>query len=365
MLTDPRVAKMAEVLVQYSLGVQPGWQVCIDTMPLAQPLIVAVYRAVLAAGAFPTVNLKMPELDEVLYEVGNDEQLQYASPFQQILWDSFDAIVSIRAEANVRGGGRVDPARIKLRQAGRGKYGKGMLWMQQGRPYSSTQFPTEAYAQEAGMSLSDYENFVFRACMLDQSDPIAAWRAMHDRQQTLVDWLKGKRIAHVESPDIDLTVGIAGRVFINSDGHNNFPSGEIYTGPQEDVTRGHIRFTYPGFYNGNSVEGVELWFEDGQVVRHAARQNEPFLTAMLDTDPGARRLGEFAIGTNPGVDRFTRNVLFDEKMIGTIHCALGAAYPSTGATNKSGIHWDMVADMRAGRITVDGELFYENGQFVI
>ena len=365
MLTDPRVAKMAEVLVQYSLGVQPGWQVCISSMPLGRPLIAAVYREVLRAGAFPTVQVALPELTELLLEIGNRDQLQYSSPFQRIQWDEFDAMLSIRAEANTLAGAGVDPHRLALRQAGAGRYSQGMLWMQQGRPTASTQFPTAAYAHDAGMSLSAYEDFVFRACMLDRPDPIAAWQAVHEMQQQLVEWLRDKQTLHVESPDIDLTLGIGGRTFINSDGHNNFPSGEIYTGPLEDSVRGHIRFTYPGIYNGTAVDGVALWFEDGQVVRHEAGQGHAFLTAMLDTDPGARRLGEFALGTNAGVDRFTRNVLFDEKMAGTLHCALGQSYPATGGTNASAIHWDMVADMRAGRITADGQAFYEAGRFVI
>ncbi|HMA37931.1 MAG TPA: aminopeptidase [Chloroflexia bacterium] len=365
MLEDPRVQKMAEVLVHYSLGVQPGWQVCISSTPLAAPLITAVYREVLRAGAFPSTHLTLPELADVLLATGSDAQLQYVPPFSRTLWDSFDALLTIRAEANTRATTDLAPARLAQYQRGLRGASKSFVWMQEGRPISSTLFPTAAHAQEAGMSLAAYADFVFRACMLDAPDPAAEWRALHDQQQHLVDWLQGKRTVHVESPAIDLTLSIAGRTFINSDGHNNFPSGEIYTGPVEDSVNGHIHYTYPAIYQGRVVDDVQLWFKDGRVERFTAGAGADFLAAMLDLDAGARRLGEFAIGTNRGVDRFTRNVLFDEKMAGTIHCALGQSYATTGGQNQSALHWDMVADMRAGRITVDGAAFYEGGRFLV
>ncbi|HUS17679.1 MAG TPA: aminopeptidase [Chloroflexia bacterium] len=365
MLIDPRVQKMAEVLVHYSLGVQPGWQVCISSTPLAAPLIGAADGEVLKAGGFPVPYLALPELGHLLLAQGSEAQVQYVSPFQKILWEQFDAILIIRAESNTRANMAVPPERIALQQAAVGRYSRGMAWMQQGRPYSSTLFPTAAHAQDANMSLSDYEDFVFHAAMVDGPDPVGEWRKMHDMQQRLVDWLKGKREVHVKSPSIDLTLSIADRIFINSDGHNNFPSGEIYTGPVEDSVNGHIHFAYPAIYQGRAVDDVTLYFKDGRVDRFDAGTGREFLAGMLDSDAGARRLGEFALGTNRGVDRYTRNVLFDEKMAGTIHCALGASYPSTGGTNKSAIHWDMVADMHDGRITVDGEVFYEGGNFLV
>lgn len=365
MLADPRVEKMAEVLVQYSLRVQPGWQVVINSSTLAAPLVEAVYRQVLAAGGNPSTHLTLPGLDNLLLAQGNEAQIQYVPPANQVLWEQFDAVLIIRAEANTRTNSNVPPPRLALLQQARAPYHKFTQWLQQGRPCCNTQFPTPAYAQEAGMSLDDYEAFVFRACMVDQPDPIAAWRRLHEMQAHLVSWLAGRRQVHVESPQIDLTLSIEGRKFINSDGHTNFPSGEIYTGPVEDSVTGHIRFTYPAIYQGRAVEDVALWFKDGRVERFEAGSGREFLAEMLDVDAGARRLGEFALGTNTGVDRFTRNVLFDEKMAGTLHCALGATYPATGGQNQSSIHWDMVADMHEGRITVDGETFYEAGRFIV
>ncbi|MGI8586943.1 MAG: aminopeptidase [Chloroflexia bacterium] len=365
MLRDPRVQKMAEVLVQYSLGVQPGQQVCIVSSPAAGPLIAAVYGEVLKAGGLPAVHLSLPELNGILLAEGSDEQLDYVTPFNRSLWDEFDAIVSIRAEDNTRANMEVPAARVAIQGKAARRYSKSFAWMQEGRPYASTQFPTAAYAQDAGMSLSDYEDFVFHACKLDQPDPISAWREVHEAQQRLVDWLRGKKQVHVESPNIDLSLSIEGRVFINSDGHNNFPSGEIYTGPVEDSVSGRIGFTYPALYAGHEVEDVSLTFERGRVTSFEAGRGSDFLAAMLDTDAGARRLGEFAIGTNTDITRFTRNVLFDEKIAGTMHCALGQTYPATGGQNTSSIHWDMVADMHEGRITVDGTPFYEAGRFLI
>ncbi len=201
---------------------------------------------------------------------------------------------------------------------------------------------------------------------LDQDDPIAAWNKVYDDQQHLVEWLKGKKYMSVRGPHIDMSLSIDGRTFINSDGKHNMPSGEIFTGPVEDSVNGWVKFNYPAIRAGREVEGVELEFRHGQVVRASARKNEEFLISQLDSDAGARYLGEFAFGTNYGITRFTRSILFDEKIGGTLHMALGAGYPETGSTNKSSIHWDLICDMRQdSEVVVDGELFYKNGQFMI
>lgn len=181
-----------------------------------------------------------------------------------------------------------------------------------------------------------------------------------------MDWLSGKDEVVVKGPNVDLKLSIKGRNFINSDGKTNMPSGEIFTGPVEDSVEGWVRFTYPAIRLGREVEGIELKFEKGKVVEATAEKNEPFLLEMLEVDEGARYVGEFAIGTNKRINRFIKNMLFDEKTGGTIHMALGAGYPQTGSVNKSGIHWDMICDMRdGGQIYVDGELFYEAGEFKI
>jgi aminopeptidase len=270
-------------------------------------------------------------------------------------------VLTILGEENTRQFNNLDAGRQSLHSKGQREL--GALRMQrilEGRPGCLTLFPTEAYAQDAEMSLDEFQDFVFHACLLDgDEDPAGRWRDVSRYQQRIVDWLAGKREVRVEAPGTDLTMLIEGRTFINSDGKRNFPSGEVFTSPVEESVEGTITFTYPTSYSGRSVQGVRLRFERGRVVEHSAE------VAMLKVDEGAARLGEFAIGTNPGVTRITRNVLFDEKIAGTIHCALGNAYPNAGGTNKSAIHWDIVTDMREGRITVDGELLYENGEFVI
>jgi aminopeptidase len=231
--------------------------------------------------------------------------------------------------------------------------------------WSVTLFPTNGLAQEANMSLHEFEDFCYRACFADQPDPIQSWRDLTVRQQKYVDWLAGRKQIAVRGPNIDMTLSIEGRTFINSTATHNMPSGEIFTGPVEESVNGWVRFTYPAIRDGRAVEGVELTFEQGKVVKAAAKKNEDYLLAQLDSDPGARYLGEWAIGTNYGVDRFIGNILYDEKIGGTIHMALGNSYEETGGKNRSAIHWDMLCDMHQdSEIRVDGDLLYKNGEFV-
>jgi aminopeptidase len=217
-------------------------------------------------------------------------------------------------------------------------------------------------AQEADMNLSDYQEFVYGAGLLNEPDPVALWRAEGERQMKLIRWLAGKNQVTLKGANIDLRLSIAGRAFKEADGKYNFPDGEIFTGPVEDSVNGWVRFRYPAIYNGQEVTDIELWFENGQVVKEQASKGQELLTSLLNTDPGARYLGEWGIGTNYGIQRFTKNMLFDEKIGGTIHFAVGASYPETGGQNESGLHWDMLCDMAASEIVVDGEVFYKDGK---
>ena len=229
-----------------------------------------------------------------------------------------------------------------------------------------TQIPTHAQAQEANMSLEEYADFVYGATFCDHEDPVAEWQKVSVEQQKKVDWLVGKRHIKAQGPNIDLELSIEGRSFVNSDGHKNMPSGEIFTGPVENSVQGWVRFDYPSIVSGRAVSGIALKFEDGKVVEASAEQNEELLFAQLDTDSGSRYLGEFAIGTNFGIQQFTGSILFDEKIGGTVHMAIGRGYEETGSKNESAVHWDMICDMRHdSTIHVDGELFYENGAFVV
>lgn len=228
-----------------------------------------------------------------------------------------------------------------------------------------TVYPTHAMAQEADLSLSDYREFVYGAGLLNEPDPVAKWREEGERQQKLIDWLAGKDQVTLKGSNTDLQMSIKGRTFKEADGKYNFPDGEIFTGPVEDSVNGWIRFRYPAIYSGQGVTDIELWFENGKVVKEKASKGQELLTSLLNTDTGARFIGEWGIGTNYGIQRFTKNMLFDEKIGGTIHLAVGASYPETGGKNDSGLHWDMLCDMTESEIHVDGELFYKNGNPVV
>jgi aminopeptidase len=337
-------------------------------MSEAAPLLVAVFEEVIRAGGHPHVFPSLSGTQEAFFRLASDEQLEFVSPVDEFLIKNTDVSIGIRSDSNTRELSGVDPAKQRLRRKAMADLMK--LSMQRAAAgelkWVGTQFPTQAYAQEADMSLREYKDFVYSACYCDQDDPVARWQEVHDSQQLLVDWLEGKREVRVAGPNVELTLSIEGRTFLNSDGRRNMPSGEIFTGPVEESAEGWVRFTYPAVTAGREVEGVELRFEQGKVVEASAAKNEEFLLQMLETDEGARYLGEFAIGTNDGIQRFTKNILFDEKIGGSFHLALGAGYPETGSKNESAIHWDMICDIReGGEIYVDDELFYREGKFVV
>jgi aminopeptidase len=367
---DSRVEKMAEVLINYSTAVQPGDRVLIrSTSPAAEPLVQALYQAALRVGgkAFSYVHLR--EEDSLALEATTDpDLLATVNPMLQLMYESCQVIIRIEASENPQALSTY-PADL---QTARAKGKAALMKIQMAREGDgslrrcTTQFPTQGYAQTAGMSLSQYEDFVYGACKLHLADPVAAWQEVEQRQQRLVDYLAGKQHLHARGQNIDLQMSIAGRSFLNACGTANFPDGEIFTGPVEDSVNGWVKFTYPALHGGNEVVGAQLTFENGRVTQATAKKNEAYLLSKLDTDPGARRLGEFAIGTNNDIQQFTGSILFDEKIGGTVHMAVGQGYPETGSANESSIHWDMICDMRAGgEILVDGELFYRDGEFLI
>ncbi len=367
-MSDPRVVNLANILVNYSARVQPDDWVMVQGDTIAMPLVEEVLRHVYRAGGNPFVMIRTDEMQRIMYQEGSDEQLQWRSPIEPILMEQINATINVRATDNTRTLTGVDPAKQRLAQLARRDIMESFMRRSASGDlrWVVTQYPCPAFAQEADMSLSEYEDFVYRATFADQPDPIKAWEDLYASQQKYVDWLKGKKEVVVRGPDIDMTLSIDGRTFVNSGGHNNMPSGEIFTGPVEQSVNGWVRFTYPAIRNGREVEGVELTFEEGKVVKATAKKNEPFLISQLDSDEGSRYLGEFAIGTNYGINQFTKSILYDEKIGGTLHMAVGAGYPETGSVNKSSVHWDFICDMRQdSEIYVDGELFYKNGQFQI
>lgn len=367
-MTDPRIDKMAAVLVEYSLDVQAGQLMVIQSRPRAEALVHAVYRRALARGAHVDTRIVIPGLGETLLREGSDHQLSHVSPVEELMTRRYELFLTIGAESNTRALTSVDPARLAAIDAAR-KELTAIFLERAARgdlKWCYTQFPTEAYAQDAEMSLREYEDFLFAACRLDADDPVGAWREQRQVQQRLIDWLAPRRELRILGPETDLTLSIEGRRFINAFGDSNFPDGEIFTGPVETSVRGTVRFPYPASAGGREVQDVRLWFDEGRVVKATAAKNEGYLLKMLDTDEGARRLGELGIGANYGITRFTRNTLFDEKIGGTVHLALGHSYPETGGCNASAIHWDLVCDLRpGGEIRADGELFARDGRFVI
>ncbi len=367
-MIDPRIRKWAQVMTQYSAPVKPGDEVAINGSTLAEPLILELYRAVLERDGLPRI-LMTPTLQaEYLYRYASDKVLDTVSDLTRYTAERVNVSYHVLSDDNTRAMSEVDPAKIVQRrrafrpisEIGDRREAEGdFMW-------SLTLYPTPAYAQDAEMSLLDYAEFVFNACFLNDEDPVARWRELSRRQQSLVDYLAQAREIHIRAPGTDLRLNVAGRTWVNSDGTHNFPSGEVFTGPVENEVNGMITFTFPGVYSGREVRGVQLWFEEGKVVKASAEHNEAFLLEMLETDEGARFLGEVAFGTNYNIQRFMRNTLFDEKIGGTMHLALGNSYLETGGKNKSAIHWDLVCDLRQdGEVTVDGELFQQNGRFTM
>jgi aminopeptidase len=365
---DPRVQRLAQVIVQYCVEVKQGDLVLVNGPIAAEPLAAACVREILKAGGHPRVNFQSPEIGEAVLREAGDEQIAYIDPISLLEVEKADVAIGFLAPTNTQALADIDPARMALASKSREPISE--VFMQRSADgslrWTGTQYPTQSAAQDARMSLRQYEDFVYGACLLQEPDPVAAWKVLGERQQRIADWLSERQTVHISGPGVDLRVGIAGRTWLNDEGRKNFPGGEVFTGPIEDQTEGTIEFNTPGFYLSREVSGVRLRFEGGRAVEAHAAAGEAFLQEILDMDPGARVLGEFAFGLNQGIQRFTKNVLFDEKIGGTIHMALGRAYPESGGTNISAVHWDMVHDLRNGtEVRVDGELFSKNGEIVI
>ncbi|GCE03028.1 aminopeptidase [Dictyobacter aurantiacus] len=367
-MNDIRIERWAHTLVHYCLYLKPGDILAIQATPLATPLIEAVYREALRVGAQPIPLIELEELTQILLREGSDSQLTTLSPVTLMMAEKATARLNISSSNNPKALSTVPPARSAKRQQASRSIASTFRQREQAGEFRwcGTLYPTTGYAQEANMSLKEFEEFVFDVCFLNDPDPIARWKELAGRQQRYVDWLVGKKQVHVLGEGTDLRLSIADRIFINSDGKRNFPSGEFFTGPIENSANGVIQFDVPATYGGRSVEGVRLVFQEGKVVEASARQGNDYLQQMLNMDDGARYLGEFAFGINKGVTQATKQILFDEKMGGTIHMALGASYPETGGLNKSALHWDMVCDLRtSGEVWIDDTLFLKDGQILI
>ncbi len=365
---DIRLQRMARVLVNYSIGVKQGERLGIRAPSTATPLIREIYRESLRAGALTELFVMLPGMSEIFFKEASDEQLAYIPAAQRVLFEDYETMISLWAATNTKELNNIDHARAALAQkASQGIMDTYMRRTMEGSfRWVAALYPTDAFAQDAEMSLDDFEDFAYRACFLDDEEPVARWEALSEQQQKRVDWLKGKHTVHLRGQDTDLKLSIEGRPFINCDGHLNFPDGEFFTCPIENSANGFIRYSFPCSFNGVSVEDVRLRFENGKVVEASAAKGQDYLEQMLGLDEGARHLGEFAFGNNPLVDRCIRHTLFDEKMFGTVHLALGKSIPQALGVNESAIHWDMVCDLRQGsEIRIDDEIFCKDGQFIV
>ena len=354
------MARWSDLLVDYCLRVTAGETVVIAAEWEARLLVEACYRALVLRGAHPLVRLDLPGLSEFFLRHASDLQLSHLPAVSLYEAETADARIRIAAESDTRELARIDPARqAELDRA------RDPIRRAAGRKrWVLTQYPTAAYAAAAAMDLDDYETYVAQAMFLDRPDPGAAWQELGHRQAALVTYMSAVETIRIEAEGTDLTLSVAGRTWINSDGRRNMPSGEIFSGPLENSPRGRLRAGFPVNRGGRELAGIELEFVDGRVVAARAEEGEAYLLSMLDLDPGARRLGEIGLGLNPGIDRFTGSILYDEKIGGTVHVALGRSYPETGGTNESALHWDLIIDTRqGGRLTADGQVVMEDGRW--
>jgi aminopeptidase len=366
-LADPRVERLADVLVNYSTSVEPGQLVLLETTPLAAPLLRELYRRVVDAGGHPQTRLGFDGAAEALLTEGSDEQIEWVNPMRVEDFERTDVRISVEASWNTRELTGVDPARqarfSRARETLRERY---LERSRRGELKSVvTAYPTVAAAQDAEMSIADYERFVYSAGFLDREDPVAAWRELGERLEKLSAWLGRRREIRVVAEGTELTLGVEGRTWVPCDGKENFPDGEVFTGPVETSVEGIVCFSYPASFGGRRVRGIQLGFEAGEVVEARADEGDDFLKEMLAMDDGARRVGEFAFGMNDEIQEFTAHTLYDEKIGGTVHLALGMSYPESGGLNQSALHWDLVCDLRSGsEVYADGELVYRDGEFL-
>ncbi len=366
-MVDPRVSKLARLVVEYCVEVRKGDEVVIRAGVEAIPFVRELVKEIVSRGGYPVmIDLRDEGIEEAFYRYALPEVLDYVSPIEKQMVERVNVYINVLSPSHTKHLVGVDPERISRRARARIELNKIFLERAARKElrWNVCPYPTKALAQEAGMSITDYEEFVYRATMVDRDDPVAAWREKAREQQKIADFLSKVKELRFVGPGVDLVLRVDGRRWINDDGKNNMPGGEVFSAPIEDSVEGWIEFDYPAIWRGIEIDGIRLVFRKGVVVEAKAMKGEEFLKKLLETDEGAKRVGEIAFGLNYAIDRFTREILFDEKIGGTIHLALGSAYPETGGRNISSIHIDMIKDMRRGRVYADGDLVYENGRFI-
>ncbi|MFH2202380.1 MAG: aminopeptidase [Elusimicrobiota bacterium] len=365
-MADIRLQRLAQVLVDYSFAIKKGDLFAIQGGAESQPLMKEVFRLAVKKGAHVEIYPALPEIKPIFLKNAGAEQLKWVPLQVRSLLADYDKNMTVFGSSNTKELSNVPAAKLKDSMLAVKKLREKFFQrMAEGKVHwCGTAFPSNALAQEAGMSLEEYEDFVYGACLCDKKNPVARWQAISRKQQKIAKFLNRIKEIHIVAPGTDIRASVKGRKWENCDGRMNFPDGEVFTGPVENSVNGHIRFSFPGIYMDREIEDIRLEFKNGKVVNATAAKGEDLLRQLLETDPGAKYVGELAIGTNYGIQAFTRNMLFDEKIGGTVHLAVGAGFPETGSKNKSTLHWDMLCDMRQnGRIYGDGRLIYKNGKF--
>jgi len=365
---DDRIRKLAEVLLEYSLNIKKGEKLAIVGDVTTFPLIKECYRGAIVRGALPQVMINSDELKEILLKRGSEEQVKYVPDHVKKLFQSVDVFLGLFGGPNTRMLTNVNPEKLKLSAQGFSEINK-LIFERVAKNelrWCATMFPNQANAQEANMSISEYEDFVYGAGHIDKEDPAIEWKKIETKQEQICKFLDTKKHIRIISKDTDLNMLTEGRKWINCCGKVNFPDGEVFTGPVEDSMEGYIRFSFPGIYGGREIEDIQLTFKKGKVIKGSAVKGEELLKQLLETDEGARLVGEIAVGTNYNILRFTKHMLFDEKIGGTVHLALGRSIPESLGKNQSAIHWDMLCDMKnGGEIYADDALIYKDGHFLI
>ncbi len=366
-MADIRTERLAKLLINYSLGIKEGDRLVIYGLAVTEPLIEAVYREAIEAGAMVRPVINLPNLSYHLYNLANDKQLDFIWDIDKRIVEEADAMLYIQGANNTRSLSGADPAKVARAQKASGPiFKRRMERSARGElRWAISMFPTESGAQEANMSTREFEDFAYTACHCDKEDPVSEWRKMESELERIGAWLKKRNEFRIIAEDTDLTFTTGNRQWEVDAGRHNMPDGELCTAPIDDSAEGHIRFSFPAIYNGRIVEDIFLRFEKGVVVEATASDGQEILDEALNVDEGARRLGEAAIGYNYSIKHHIKNMLFDEKIGGTVHFAIGGAIQEVGGTNESAIHWDMLCDMgKGGEYYADGELFYKNGKFL-
>jgi aminopeptidase len=362
--------KLANLSVNYSINVKKGDRIVIMGSVLAKELLLALKAEVLKAGGHPLIVPELDGEDEIFFKYASDEQLGYFDDIYLTFAREFAGFIQIFADYNTRKLTNVDPKKLGISRGAAKRFEMRKIMSKRELKgefnWTIVPYPCQAFAQEANMDLYSYTEFVSKALLLDKENPVEEWQKFDAQQEKIVNYLNEVKNVQVLGEDTDLKLSVEGRTWINCSGQNNLPDGEVYTGPVEDSATGHIRFTFPGIYQGREIENIYLEFEKGKVINATADKGQDLLDEVLKIR-NAKRLGEFAVGTNYGIQIFTKNMLFDEKIGGTLHCALGLGFPETGSKNLSAIHWDILKDMKlpGSKILADGKVIYQEGQWEI